>query len=87
MTEPHMIICGPHDGGPVIPGSIVMVCADCGEEVYLSPSGQKMFIENQSLIICVPCARERMKTDPNVIVHSPTPEQIAELRQFFLGRD
>jgi DNA-directed RNA polymerase subunit RPC12/RpoP len=51
-----VMICGRRFDGANIPGTIFDHCSECGEEVSIAPSGQRILAERDDLrIVCMNC--------------------------------
>lgn len=68
--------------------SEIDVCRDCGQQVWVSPTGREMQQDKNLKLICKKCVAELMETtDQWALVEPPSPEQLAELISYFKGRD
>lgn len=81
MSDETMIVCAPISW-EAVPGSTVAECGECGQKVWLSPSGVKILGEQVAAPVCVPCGMELMRGDDNVVIQPPTPEQVTEVVQY-----
>lgn len=55
-NDPAVIMCSRRTE-PAVPGSVVRVCHKCGQDVWLSLSGQKLLARTPKVKIqCMPCA-------------------------------
>jgi hypothetical protein len=82
------LVCSRYDPfAPRIEGSKILVCAECEHAIEVAPSGQRFAAKTGARMICVLCGIKVMKADEDIEVLSPTPEQIAELRQHLRGTD
>ena len=78
------LVCLPvAKAGILIPGQIVMECQECGQAIWVSPSGQKMLEEKKMSLLCLPCAKKRITSASEIT--SPTLEQLKEVEEA-LGR-
>lgn len=78
-----LLICMPALKGerPNVPGGGVRECKDCHRPVWVAPTGMKMERERGAQLVCMDCAHERMKDDPEAKIQDPTPEQIEEIKK------
>ena len=80
--ETRVLICEPVNGDPgryIVPGCVKSKCADCGREIYLSPSSQKLI---DPVTVCMPCGLERVSGDPEPRVEL-VPGQVEEINTYF----
>lgn len=79
------LICSPVAGaGNVIPGSIIARCEECGQEVWLAPSGQRIVAEEAPTLLCIPCGMKAIAADPEpeiVPLNQEQRDEIAEYRR------
>lgn len=76
-----VLICEPVDGDPgryIVPGGTKTKCADCGREIYLSPSSQKL---TDAVTVCMPCGLSRVNGDPEPRVEM-VPGQAEEINAY-----
>ena len=68
--------------GYLVPGGLRVQCADCGELVWVSPSGWLILHDSPGAeVVCVECGLERMLAEPGKI-SPPTPAQLDELNEY-----
>lgn len=73
MAEPRLMMCSPITVPTNVPGS-VQLTADCGHQIWLSPSGLRMKLAGKVVLRCENCV------DPDDIASiESTPESRAEL--------
>lgn len=81
MTEedgPPIIICVRTEGVEPAMGSVEIRGA-CGHDLWIAPSGLKIVEETGARPMCSACGLESVKEAPEVRLHPPNPEQIAEI--------
>ncbi|MBW3623771.1 MAG: hypothetical protein KY468_10235 [Armatimonadetes bacterium] len=66
---------------PYVEGAVIKECRDCRCPIWLAPSGQQMERERGAQLVCMTCATERMKDDPEAKIQKPTPEQMKEIEK------
>jgi hypothetical protein len=78
-----MIICapGPLDRENAILGTTTDVCAECGTEICVAPTGRKLASEQPQPVrlICVACGLAMLAQDPDTTLMPLQPEQLDEL--------
>ena len=79
--ETLVLICEPVNGDPgryIVPGCTKTKCADCGREIYLFPSSQKL---TDAVAVCMPCGLSRVDSDPEPRVEM-VPGQAEEINTY-----
>lgn len=75
-----VLICAPvrtgfPPAGAMVPGSVILT-ADCGHDVWVAPSGQRMLAGMK--LFCTDCAPALLEADPGPIM-PPNAEQLGEI--------
>jgi hypothetical protein len=81
-----VLICGPVKGSiAVVAGSIISFCFSCGDEVFVSKSGQAQIERNPSTVVkCTTCLAEIVKNDPSLVGYiGPVEGAYEELKENF----
>lgn len=74
------IICTP-ENNPHIKNSTLDKCSECGQPVWVAPSGRKLLAEHPNMkIICIPCATPKIERDSKFMPINE--EQKGELREY-----
>lgn len=76
------VLVGPlvrHHPIPAIPGAKRFACTDCGEEVWIAPSGIEALADDDA-IMCLPCASQ--VPHARFLLHT-SPRAISEVRAFY----
>jgi hypothetical protein len=85
MREGTVIICAQVEGNqPLshqIAGTVIENCDECGQGVYIAPSGQLMAetAEPPVSYLCIACGWAMLKSDPDPTVLEVTQEQLDEM--------
>jgi hypothetical protein len=81
--EPVLLLCAPVAWSQdVIPDSIEVECDECGQPIFVAPSGQRMMAQG-ARVVCVPCGQEVM-AERGVEPETPTDDQMKELKDTLL---
>lgn len=79
MTDDEILICAPLNPNR-IHGSVIRVCADCSQGVWLAPSGQRL-VTAATVIVCTDCGLRRIAGDTEAEIRPLGMEQLNELRE------
>ena len=85
MTEREgtQLICalGPIKPAIDLPGTTTDVCAECGREILVAPSGRDLqqTMPPPVTLVCIDCGIANIQADPEPTVLEPTSEQLDEL--------
>lgn len=69
------IVCGKT---PFVEDSRALECTTCGRQVFCSPTGRDLMVENRLAPICVDCVDIRQ--DDTIV--PPTPAQMEEMKRY-----
>jgi hypothetical protein len=78
-----VLICAPTEWGQKacgIPGAVQGVCHECGQPVWIAPSGLAIQAEHDAFIVCLPCGMASIDANPGAQVNA-TKEQMKEIRE------
>ena len=67
----------------LIPGTTEFECEECGQPIFVAPSGQRMMASNDARAVCVPCGQE-IVTAQNIEMSPATDDQVQELKDALL---
>jgi DNA-directed RNA polymerase subunit RPC12/RpoP len=84
VKEGTALICAPSKGNPAeqqIAGTMRYRCAECGQAVWVAPSGQEKLKQPDVFLLCIPCGLAMIKSDPDPEIAPPTLAQQVELDQ------
>ena len=78
----EILVCPPTSAGPSrVAESTPARCAECGQEVWVAPSGRALILRLELTILCRPCV-ERHQAEGESVERMPLqPEQIEERRR------
>lgn len=66
--------------GYVVPGSIMVPCAECAKPTYVSPSSFEILTETDTTVICHGCFALRLAAQPDEIkIRKPNAKTIDEI--------
>lgn len=84
-TEPIVLICAPvaWRSETRIPGTAQRECEDCGQPIWVAPSGQRILQNPNARAVCTPCGQVALE-EPDTSLDRPTDDQMKEVRDTFL---
>jgi hypothetical protein len=65
-------------GNPLIPGSSLDYCAECGSKVSIAPSGRSEKMRGMMMVVCVQCGLALMR-EHGITPEAPSSEQKREI--------
>lgn len=80
----EVLVCMPISWrGYVVPGSLPDKCAECGQPVWVAPSGFLIIHDNPGIQLqCLSCVSNRIVNKGPVLVHDATPAQLDEIEEY-----
>lgn len=78
-----VLICAATEWGArpsLVPGAVHGVCADCGQPIWVAPSGLELIAQHNAITLCGPCGMQSMANNPDTEIGELTERQKQELR-------
>jgi hypothetical protein len=86
--EATVLICAATGWGArpsLISGAAQGTCHDCGQPVWIAPSGLELIAQHNAITVCGPCGLKSIQDNPDTEIGELTERQKQELRDVLEG--